>query len=258
VDGCKNCAAVLEPEFDFCPKCGQKSKLHRLNLRDLIHDGIHFFFHADKSVLVLVRELAARNGKVAREFIEGKRKKYYPPLNFFLLVAAVYLFVQIKTDDHVHVDVMKRYPELAAIQNKKQQAMMVDAYQRREESIHFMNLHSNTIMMASLPVIALLFWVFYRRGKFNYTEHLVAGMYMFGFYTLLTALAFGFGHFVKPLENWIYLACFFIEVAYFTTFYRNFMQGGTGKAFLASLTAVILSALILFVSVWVYMFYAYI
>ena len=28
-----------------------------------------------------------------REYVEGKRKKYFPPLNFFLIVAAIYVLV---------------------------------------------------------------------------------------------------------------------------------------------------------------------
>ncbi len=250
---CRNCEVSLAPEHDFCPKCSQKTGLHRLSLHDIIHDAIHFFFHADKSLLNLVRELAVNNGKVAREFIAGKRKKYFPPLNFFLLVAAVYLFVQIQTD-YPHINVVKAYPELLQIQNKALQVKMINAYQRREDAIHFMNHHSNTVMMLSLPVIALVFWLLYRRKGFNYTEHLVGGMYMFGFFTLIFTVLSYFANFIGVDGRVTYLLYWIGQIAYFSIFYRKFMQSSKTKAFFSSLLAVVVLFAISFLAVGIYMF----
>ncbi len=62
-------------------------------------DGVKMFMkeeiiptHADKGLFQLLRDLVIKNGQVAREYVDGKRKKYFSPLNFFLLVAAVFVF----------------------------------------------------------------------------------------------------------------------------------------------------------------------
>ena len=96
---CKNCDIELQPHYDFCPKCSQKTKLHRLSMHEVVHEGIHYFTHADKGLFQLIRDLTIKTGTVAREYAEGKRKKYFSPLNFFLLAATLYVFV-INLDQH--------------------------------------------------------------------------------------------------------------------------------------------------------------
>jgi hypothetical protein len=54
---------------------------------------IHYFTHADKGIFQLLKALVTQTGTVAREFVSGKRKKYFPPFNFFLIVAALFVFM---------------------------------------------------------------------------------------------------------------------------------------------------------------------
>lgn len=44
--------------------------------------------------------------------------------------------------------------------------------------------YSNYLNMAITPVFALFFFLFYRRAAYNYTEHLVAHLYIAGFNAL--------------------------------------------------------------------------
>jgi hypothetical protein len=60
-----------------------KTDLHRISMHEVVHDGVHYFTHADKGLPQLVRDLVLKGGVVAREFVNGKRKKYFSPLNFF-------------------------------------------------------------------------------------------------------------------------------------------------------------------------------
>ena len=80
---CFNCEASLEKGFEFCPQCGQPAHHHRLNLSHISHEVLHFFTHADKGIFYLVKELFIKPGVVTREYIAGKRKKYFSPLSFF-------------------------------------------------------------------------------------------------------------------------------------------------------------------------------
>src|SRR5690606_38531460 len=61
-------------------------------------------------------------------------------------------------------------------------------WERKEKSQHFTNKYSNLMAMASLPLTALIFWLFFWRRPYNYVEHLVAGMYMLGFCLLIYAV----------------------------------------------------------------------
>src|SRR5688572_29377526 len=89
---CKNCDTAYLETYHYCLNCSQKAKLHRLSLHELLHEAIHYFTHADKGIFQLIRDLFLKRGAVAREYAEGKRKKYFSPLNFFLLVCALYVF----------------------------------------------------------------------------------------------------------------------------------------------------------------------
>lgn len=93
MSNCLNCNAPLSATQKFCSECGQKTALKRVNLHDVLHDAIHYFTHADKGIFTLLKSLVVQPGLVAKEYIEGKRKKHFPPLNFFLIVAAVYIVI---------------------------------------------------------------------------------------------------------------------------------------------------------------------
>jgi hypothetical protein len=253
---CQNCDFALQPDFQHCPKCGQKSGLHRLSLHDVFHEAIHYLTHADKGLFQLIRDLAVKNGKVAREFVNGKRKKYYPPLTFFFLVIAINLFVSTRTDSHVNVNVEKKYSEINEITDPVKKAKWIHIYERREKGIHWINTNVNNISMVSLPMVALIFWLFYRRRRYNYVEHLVGGMYMFGFCTLFTAAISTLAYLIGANENIGYATCLLFQLGYYAIFYRNFMEGKKLRAFCAALVAMLLLFVISGLLMWVYMFYA--
>jgi hypothetical protein len=103
--------------------------------------------------------------------------------------------------------------------------------------------------------VSLIFWLFYRRRHYNYVEHLVGGMYMFGFSTLFTVLVSALAYFLNANENIGYAACLLFQLGYYTVFYRNFMAGGKFRAFFAALVAMLLLFVISGTLMWIYMFY---
>src|SRR5688572_23676889 len=92
---CQNCEVTFESKF--CPDCGQKADIHRISIKHIIHDVVHAFTHADKGLLLLVKELLLRPGFVAREFVGGKRKKYFNPLSFLVIASALLAYFSYLT-----------------------------------------------------------------------------------------------------------------------------------------------------------------
>jgi hypothetical protein len=86
---CLNCDASLSAGQAFCSVCGQSSDTHRLSLHDITHALVHVFTHADRSVFSLVRDLAHKPGRVAREYVAGKRRRYFNPFTFAIVVIGV-------------------------------------------------------------------------------------------------------------------------------------------------------------------------
>jgi Protein of unknown function (DUF3667) len=187
---CLNCGQTLQNQSAFCPLCGQKTSIHRISFHELWHDVVHYFTHADKGIFILLKCLATQPGVIAREYIEGKRKKYFKPLNFYLVVAGILVFV---TSFFYKPDEGRSYTiQQAALKTedpvKKQQLLGVAERTRQISKIT--GKYSNVINMVAMPLLTVVFWLVYYKRKYNYVEHLVANMYFIGFIMLWYALVF--------------------------------------------------------------------
>lgn len=238
---CLNCEKNLEVTDIFCSQCGQKAQLHRLNWHDIWHDAIHYFTHADKGIFHLLVQLLTKTGSVAREFIQGKRKKYFPPFNFFLIVATIYVFIfALNASPAASSDIERNHPEINRIQDAKKREHLANVYKRADKARVFMNKHSNMVAMLALPLLAFLCYLFYLKAGYNYVEHLVACMYMSGFTLLVQVLIFvPVGLLLKHNNPNIMLSLFFLfQLIYFSIYYYHFInrrtKGGAVKAFFVS------------------------
>ena len=72
----------------YCGICGQKYATERLTLREIGHDLLHALIHVDRSALSLVQMLLVRPGTVALNYVQGKRKRYFGPFSFLVIVVA--------------------------------------------------------------------------------------------------------------------------------------------------------------------------
>ena len=226
---CPNCDAPLVENFKFCPACGQKTNLHRLSMHDVLHDGFHYFTHADKGILQLLKGLVTKTGTIAREYVSGKRKKYFPPLNFYLIVAGL-LVVSLSL-----------FPEKESNQPQRRNTNSTRVLTQQEKETYkamgirsakvstFMGKYSNFVAMLAVPLLALICRLFYLKGKYNYTEHLVAGLYMTGFTNLLYGLLFVPASSIFHLQrNPIYVSVLILfQIVYNSIFYYRFINDGT-------------------------------
>jgi hypothetical protein len=261
---CLNCGTSLLAGQHFCAQCGQKAETHRISLHEITHDAIHYFTHADKGIFHLLKGLLKRPGIVAREYIDGKRKTYFKPLNFFLIVVGIVVFMT----STLH----KEYPRPAnrpsAAQNYRPDPAMIEQYRamgmRAAKSSKFTAKYSNMITMLATPLFAGFFWLFYRRARYNYLEHLVANMYFVPMVMLLYGLV------VIPLQRvsgsynvfMIALGVFFLwEIIYRALAYYQFIgkKGGWQlfKAFGVSLLASAVWIAISYGLVWYYIRYGF-
>ena len=88
---CLNCGTTIIDKF--CPHCGQKKEVKRLSWRTLIEEMYYFFFVEDGGFFKTVRELAIRPGRLYKNYLDGKRKKYEEPLSFLLLCITLFIII---------------------------------------------------------------------------------------------------------------------------------------------------------------------
>ena len=179
---CANCEKILNPGFAYCPKCGQAAHLHPINGSTLLHESIHAVTHADKGIFFLIKELAIRPGVVAREFIAGKRKKYFPPFNFFFIVVGLFVLTLTSAKTFERNESMESTRvEVREIPDPVKRNRILAKIDRAEAAGRFMAKYSNFVSMVAVPLMAVIFFLFYFRRGYNFTEHLVANLYFVGF-----------------------------------------------------------------------------
>jgi hypothetical protein len=262
---CLNCDTPLLSQQKFCSSCGQKAIVHRLSLHDVSHDLMHYFTHADKGIFSLLRQLIKKPGLVAKEYVEGKRRKYFSPLNFFLIVAGVYVFtVNVLNGGNQTSSVFEK--QIAAahqIKDPEKKQQVLAAYERAGKSLRFINKYANFVAMFATPFITIFIWLCYKKGKYNYTEHLVANLYFSGFCVLMYALVFG--PLAKLLHlgsaNFLLFLYFVFEVSYRSISYYTFMnkrtRGSAFKAFIVCFAALLLWVLFTFTANYMYIRYGF-
>jgi uncharacterized protein DUF3667 len=182
---CRNCDLALSEGDAFCSGCGQKVIVDRLSVRESLREFWHAAIHADRSVLVLIRMLLVRPGYVAREYVEGRRKRYFGPYAFLLLMvsiaaAAVAIFgtTMIKL-----ATIGSAPPETIAAA-----AVGLDAMGTLVQR------HLNVFILAETPLLAAFNRLLFAKDRTNFAEHMVLAAYTSGMRSLFTTL------FVIPLS----------------------------------------------------------
>lgn len=186
-DNCLNCQAPLQPDQRFCSQCGQQAVVHRFSMPHFLHEFFHAFTHTDKGIFHLLKCLATRPGPTAREYIQGKRKAYFSPFTFFLIVMALYVFV----DPFYIRAVPAAAPDpavLASIPTAEGRESYLGLLHRVNEVQHFLTTKANIVAMVAVPLFALISWLFYYRRGFNYAEHLTANMMFVVFCNLVLVI----------------------------------------------------------------------
>lgn len=257
---CLNCNIALIVDQKFCLKCGQATAQHRFTLAHFFHESFHAFTHTDKGIFFLLKELALRPGTVAREYIQGKRKKYFNPFTFFLLLAALFVFsnsfvgTSSSSRNEIPADINK-------ITNPEVKKNTIAQYTRAVEIGAFTKKHGNVLAMIAVPFLALFFWLVFYKKSYNYAEHLVANLMFVSFSNLaFTVLVFPLQAILKNTSwvSFIPMLGLLIQLVYYTVAYKGFMQlvgfGQTIKVTLYSLIAIVLWVILsmLVMAVYVY------
>ena len=80
---CNNCGEGVAGAF--CSNCGQRSSVSKVTIRETLDDLADQIFSLSAPLAVTLKMLFVNPGLLFREFLSGKRKKYYKPISFFLL-----------------------------------------------------------------------------------------------------------------------------------------------------------------------------
>ena len=157
---CKNCNESITGDYKYCPHCGQKSDIERLNFQQLLRDLWMAFSNTDRGIMLLVRQLVYRPGKVARGYISGQRKTYFNPFSFLAIMVAIALFFILKFEDT---------------------AINYSTIETNEiELLRFTFRYFNVFILLMCPIYGFLIWLFFIGRGTNFVENLALSAYLSG------------------------------------------------------------------------------
>jgi hypothetical protein len=167
---CLNCNHPL-PSGSFCPQCGQRHP-HRLTVGHVAHELFHVFTHADNTLVGYVPQLLFQPGRLVADYLAGRRKRYFNPFQFLLLVvglataAAALLHYYEATGAEMQRRFMGQMPA-------EQLARMVNYF-------NYLGKYYNVWwLLLALPMYSLFTWLVYRNRGLNYAEsffvHVIIG-----------------------------------------------------------------------------------
>jgi hypothetical protein len=210
---CINCNH--EVELNFCPGCGQKATVKRIELTELISSVPHAIFHIDRGILYNIKSLAARPGKSIRDYIKGKRIRFMNPVTYLaVLLFCNYLAVKI-TDLRFYDE-----PELT----KLSPAEVYHIKQYDENQRWFLE-NSYLYMLIAIPLSTLVFYSIFLalRLKFNIAEIAIIIMFIVAqgvLYQTIIYFVAGWiknGLFIRTVESFVAL----VLISYSTfSFYK--------------------------------------
>ena len=87
---CKNCNN--EVSQNYCPNCGQPSKLKRIDGHYIIHEIKHVL-NFEKGIFFTIRELLIQPGDNVRHFIVENRSRLVKPVIFLIVTSLIYTLI---------------------------------------------------------------------------------------------------------------------------------------------------------------------
>ena len=218
---CLNCGqALARPEPNFCPACGQETRIEPPTVREFMQQFGGAYFSTEGALWRTLKLLLLKPGELTCQYLAGRRKHYVLPLRLYLTVSVITLLL-FRVLGGVHVD--------ASLANgfdpKKAESIPIDfghgragmkngqfycedlppwlcqrlqarvdldapAFQREAEKFgeRFVS-NLGAAMFVLLPSFALWLKLAYRNRGMRYTEHLVFALHLHSFWFIALALA---------------------------------------------------------------------
>ena len=209
---CLNCNN--EASGNYCSYCGQKTSVRRFSLKHLVtHEFVHGVFHLQKGFLFTIKSLFTRPGHFTREYIQGKRIRYFHFLTLIIIIAGV---------DHYLGGFSKIEPADLVNGSSNVYSEMEIAITNWEKD------NPKTAGFVMIPFFAMLSYLCFKKSEQNFAEHLVLNSFLTAgtliislFFTTLTVI-YEKPEFLKKVSSiisfftMIYIVWFYFQ--YFSAF----------------------------------------
>lgn len=221
---CSNCGSG--PVVNYCAECGQRRvSEHDLTTLGFLRETFHELTSFDGRLWQTLRVLLTRPGMLAREYFDGRGGRYMRPLNLFVLLNLVFFLIQPHTGllRYSLSNYIENDGDVAAHRQDQVNEVRIDRAMRAEAERETRGLparaafpesyevfrarfddaltdQKKSMLIVSIPLLALTMIPLYVGRKRRYAEHLVFSVHAYAYFLVFA------GVLVTPL----FLAAFFV------------------------------------------------
>lgn len=256
---CANCAAPLTGPY--CSECGQRHEHAMHSFWHFMREGLEDFTHADSRLWQTLRALILRPGFLTREFLDGRRARYLPPVRLYLVLSVAFFLIagiltsrssghtvmvemspttgQVTSGQPTPADAQQACAELRqqmpwlGANRPRFEARCVATIEGNGRTIQESLLHNvPRAMFLFLPLLGLVMKALYRRPPRLYVEHLLFFVHDQAFVFLLLAVYALLGAILPaPVTEAIGAALWiYVPVYFFVSMLRVYGQGWLATA----------------------------
>jgi hypothetical protein len=102
---CHNCDNILAERDNFCSICGQENHDLKVPIPHILEEVVEGVSHFDNKFFTTLKSLFLKPGQITKDFLDGKRTRFVPPLRLFFFISASYFFLdsctQSKNNKHL-------------------------------------------------------------------------------------------------------------------------------------------------------------
>jgi len=182
----------------YCSQCGQRASVYKVTFGETFQDLVDTLISVDGLLWNTIKLLAVNPGKLFREYLVGRRKSYYKPVAFFVLISVVYLLVRALID----YDPFQN--STLSVEDQTQRQLLIKAR-------NFMLLNIDKFLFIFVFSLGFMLKLFFFR-KYTLAEFLAISFYVIGTYTLLTTINMFYVQYVNPKFQFlamIAMLCYF-------------------------------------------------
>lgn len=190
-----SCGAPLTGPY--CARCGEAGHAHDYSVGHFLGELFESLTHVDGRVVSSFRSLVTSPGRLASDYLSGRRKAQMGPVQLFLVCNLISFLLQpfssfapFTTTLGIHTSGTYAWTGMAKTFVAGKVAARGVGY--REYEIAFdetAHLQGKTLVMLMVPAFALGLWALYGRRRRFYGEHLVAAFYIYAFFLFWTGVS---------------------------------------------------------------------
>ena len=204
---CKNCESELNGKF--CNNCGQRTSVGKVTFKETFQDFMDMVFSVNAPLMLTLKMLIVNPGKLFREYLNGKRKKYYKPVAFFILSTVVYLIL-------ISILNYNPFSNLASAGDVSKDFDLL-----LNQANEFMAQNMNNFLFVFVFSFGILLKLFFYK-RYSLIEYIAVSFYLVGVFTIIIVVFMPFLKFSYPESGYIpfvLMGCYLIFAI--PSFFKN-------------------------------------